>query len=151
MLYLPDYYFMLYAWLIGGVAVAIGAKNLTDHVRVSGAASWILLLGVSGIPAAMGPSMAALVLLDAGAALPPAALAVVTGVLWIHIFLPALLPDFQVRTWMTSCLLAMLLGASVYAAGAITKEFPNGWLIGMDGPGLTEREGRAPPELDLGI
>jgi len=138
--------YMVVAFVIGAVLVGIIAASMKNQFRVEGVASWLALALFAPVPVLLGKPLAGLVALPTEAALPSVGVTVVLAVLWIHLILPALLPDFQVNALSASCVPAVCLGLAVLVSGMALGEFPQGIGVGQQ---QAIFEGRS-AGLDLG-
>ena len=118
-----DLDYLLVAFLAGAVLSCAAIAAMQSSFRVGGAPSWILLVVLIPLPLFAARPLAGLVMLDPNAALPVVGIGVALSVLWIHIVLPAAIPDFQASTLSATCVPAVCLGLGLFIAGATTQTF----------------------------
>jgi hypothetical protein len=126
----PDIMFMAIAYGAGAVLALAGVASLPTNFRVDGPMNWLLFTLLAPAPMLAAVTLADFVALDAQAALPPVAMAVILALPWIYFFLPTMLPDFQVDSFGAALVPAMMIGGGLFIGGLVTNSFPNGLLLG---------------------
>jgi hypothetical protein len=126
----PDTKFLAVAYVAGLVLLGAAFAALPKQFRLDGAASWMIVLLLGPLPVLVGVPLASAVALSPYAALPPAALSGLVGLLWVHFVLPALAPDFQTDSFVSSCIPSFLIAAAVFVGGVGANTWTEGYGLG---------------------
>lgn len=123
---IPPVEFLASAYVIALILTLVSALVFRERIRINGMPSWILYTVVAPAPVLGAVTLAGILQMPTNASLYSVSVACLLGIFFVHWLMPALLPDFQTENFSVSCVLAFLLGVSVFIAGTATGAFPAG-------------------------